>query len=841
MVENPKSMKLNFILLGKLSFLVIVPILFQNCVPTDEDSSEFEKWTSTDPLSINYKTRKQKFDHKNLVFNNSFELGKIKQLDSTTQSTKVDGWELIGESVTWINSECDSVLDNPDEVHSGLHSIHIHREYADETETIGQGILSDYIKVLPGNYLLSLYLNLKNIENPKSRLGTKIHDAVDIRILYYDRNKIQINREHHSVHYQTTIDNSFKGYSFANFNEIDSTGWLHIIGRSHIFPFPDGDLQDDTKFVRIFVGLKGTGDLWADDISFEYTKWNFTTLERLSPYFDSTLSKSDLIVPQPIKVFILESVIYYRPYYEGSFPAILIPSSPDRITLNSAKRFEKGIKQFLIDIAGVDSAAIPNLIKEGDLSTQENASIIFSLGNNNLFKKHADQLPLDEIKDKPQGFFIHTLSDFSNTIFLYGNSSSANYYAIQAALQLFDNRRLLFHNANVIDYPEKNERSLLITNVDEYALEFFRTSNQTRFSSVYLPASSVNTSQVLADGKDQGIFSKWLYYEIDPSIKKGHSNLTIDNSELKRVINKYTGKIDGLAVLFHSPLLAGITLHSALDQYKTSNKHKECGFNSGSLNALINSVSVPVEIMPCYSNNICLYSASCHSEYNISKENNYGGKNISFIWSGFGLQSWRLDEADLFLFKKKSTFPTVFIDFTLYPKDRNMRYYANDTLFPYKLLTSSLFEPFENEIVPEVYEKVDKVVLAYNVSNILDRVRLQTASDFFWNQGSYNADLSLYKALVSEFGTETAQDLLRFNDLYFKIKSELILANIQKSSSKQHIRKASNLLNEIRIIQSKLYGPERANKFVELTNILASLVRELELMKAGLEESFSSN
>jgi len=131
-----------------------------------------------------------------------------------------------------------------------------------------KAFFSDYIKIIPGNYTLSLYLNLKDIKNPKSRLGTKIYDAVDIRVLYYDRNKLQIAGDQYSSYYNQRINSGFKGYSFANFDKIDSTGWLHIIGQSQLFPFPDGDLPDGTKFVRIFVGLKGTGSLWADDISY---------------------------------------------------------------------------------------------------------------------------------------------------------------------------------------------------------------------------------------------------------------------------------------------------------------------------------------------------------------------------------------------------------------------------------------------------------------------------------------------------------------------------------------------------------------------------------------------
>ncbi len=811
-----------------LSLLIIFSLLLQNCKPGKKDSGEYEKWTSTDPLSVNYKTRKQKFDDQNLVYNSSFEIGRVKKLDSLTSSIKVDGWSLIGQSVVWINSDGDSALNDSGLVHSGLHSIHIQRRHADETESTGQGVLSDYIRVIPGNYSLSLYLNLKDIFNPKSRLGTKIFDAVNIRVLYYDKNKIQISQKKYSEYYKSNIDNSFKGLSFANFQEIDSTGWLHILGRSHIFPYQDGDLQDDAKFVRIFVGLKGTGDLWMDDIDFRYTKWNFTTLERVSSYFDTILSKSDLIVPQPVDVDILESVIYYRPYYKESFPVILIPYSPDRITMDAAKEFERRIKEYLISIAGIDSLYIPSLIKEGSLPDDNNASIVFSIGNNILFNKHRSELPLQEISGKKQGFFIHSPDDIKNVVFLYGNSSNANYYAVQAALQLFDNKKLLFHNANVIDYPFRDERSLLITGLNDYSLKFFNTTIQTRFSNIYLPARSEMTKQLMSGNNNQSIFLKWLYYDMDSESE----NYTKDLSILQNLISSYQKNVAGLAFMFHFPFKEEINIEAALNYSSKNCTNKTENSNLNMLNDFVRSISLPVEFMPCYSSNL-----NISSNHFCGSQNNYSGQKISCIWSGYDLQSWKIDEADLLYFKKQCKFPIAFLDYTMYPRDRNMGYFGYDPLYPYKLLTASIFEPYENEIVPEVYDNIDKIIVAYNVSNVFDRIRLQTASDFLWNPKSYNADLSLYKALVSEFGIETAQEILKFNDLYFKIKSELIIAKDPALNTKQHLRKTANLLNQIKIIRDKLAEEDQTNSNTELNNILGSLIRELELIIKSIEET----
>jgi hypothetical protein len=71
------------------------------------------------------------------------------------------------------------------------------------------------------------------------------------------------------------IDNSFKSLSFANYDHIKEFDWGRIIGKSHSFPFSEGDIPDDARYIRIFIGLKGTGTMWIDDVDFHYTRANF--------------------------------------------------------------------------------------------------------------------------------------------------------------------------------------------------------------------------------------------------------------------------------------------------------------------------------------------------------------------------------------------------------------------------------------------------------------------------------------------------------------------------------------------------------------------------------------
>ena len=148
----------------KLILLLSLMSTMFSCTPHADSMQEFERWTSSDPLAIPHRVREQKYRAGNLVLNPSFEAGKIKHLDSLTSSTNIEGWSIIGDHVEWIGSDTDSLHADTLQVHTGIRSIRIHRDYADEIEDFGEGVFSDYIKVIPGNYQLSVWLNLKRAD-----------------------------------------------------------------------------------------------------------------------------------------------------------------------------------------------------------------------------------------------------------------------------------------------------------------------------------------------------------------------------------------------------------------------------------------------------------------------------------------------------------------------------------------------------------------------------------------------------------------------------------------------------------------------------------------------------
>ena len=123
---------------------------------------------------------------------------------------------------------------------------------------------------------------------------------------------------------------------------------------------------------------------------------------------------------------------------------------------------------------------------------------------------------------------------------------------------------------------------------------------------------------------------------------------------------------------------------------------------------------------------------------------------------------------------------------------------------------------------------MEKTVLGFQLNTVFDRIRLQTASDFFWNPTNYDPDLSLYRALVSEFGEQTTQDLVYFNDYYFKLKSELILAEESKNINK-HQRRIITCLAGLKEYRDKIIMRKDDQDNSELASLVNELTEELDI------------
>jgi hypothetical protein len=199
-------------LAGALVLLVSCAVLTATRQTADDVS-----WSSFEPLAIPYDVRLTQFEKGNLVANASFEDGGP-STDKADSAFEPLHWTPIGRGVEWVVLESERQA--PEEVDAGGHAVRIVKKTAGELDATA-GIISDFIPVIPGNYDFWYHIKLKDISSQKSRLGSRLHDALVVKTLFFDAQKKEIDPAVLNQVTATLIDNSDKSFSFSNFWRID--------------------------------------------------------------------------------------------------------------------------------------------------------------------------------------------------------------------------------------------------------------------------------------------------------------------------------------------------------------------------------------------------------------------------------------------------------------------------------------------------------------------------------------------------------------------------------------------------------------------------------------------
>jgi hypothetical protein len=205
--------------------------------------------------------------------------------------------------------------------------------------------------------------------------------------------------------------------------------------------------------------------MWIDSVSYSYAAANFSIAERMGKYTDTSFYMQPVILPTPRKVQKMESVIFYHPGQDAAEqPMILIPDNADTLVRRAAQMIREALLQSIRKAGGKTGAGdVPIINRYEDLVP--GSKLVFSLGNNGLSGKFNGLLPYPEIASRPQGYFLYTTSDLSNLVFLGANTSTGIYYAALTAVQLVDDRKPVFHNVLVIDYPGFENRYITTGNM----------------------------------------------------------------------------------------------------------------------------------------------------------------------------------------------------------------------------------------------------------------------------------------------------------------------------------------------------------------------------------------
>ncbi|HRW62762.1 MAG TPA: hypothetical protein P5132_04705 [Bacteroidales bacterium] len=809
-----------------ISFLFILTVIFTGC--KKEDQSRLQaNWSANDPIVIPYNIRKNETNLGNLAPNPSFETGKVYYEKSNVKSFDINGWKKVGQNIEWVN--INNQLYTPGDVNSGNYAVRIKRDIADETELTGDGIISDYIKVIPGNYSLKMFLKFENICPNQSRLGTKMYDAINIRLLYYDKNKLEISGTQFNAFYQKKIDNSFKAYTLSNYEYIDKMEWGQIYGKSAGFPVFDGDMPDQARYVKIFIGLKGTGTMWIDDIEFRFTHQNFTLLERIKPYFDSSFTVYDQLFPKPKYINEKQPIEIYNP--NAGFPIILIPENADIKLIKQAEI----LRDKIAELTSIKEKEKIQIMSSANGNSSDLAFVV-SLGQSALYKKHAVYLP-DSILSKYNGaYYIYQHENIQNTVFINALCNEGFQNAINTFCQLIDSKNGMYYAVNILDYPDFEQRAYFVESfigtkeqflntielLGSYKLYTYYLEDYGAQCNNFYPFNTFTDIQEYTSNYKLGVI-----YDLNKreGIKTDYILKSLQNNQINSALIKgnYYQSYNG-----NNP--------DHLEYFPVNNMHKplhEEHFELiNELNKKTSNHAANIEFMSPWSNlqqiNMGHGEAEIYYRYltsNIPEE-------INYYWTGDNYCALTIDYARIFRFKEISGKTPVFFDHSLLAKEYRFKSEITTNYYAGKIRTLSLFEPYNLDLYKGFIKDCEnnKILVYTGELSEFRLIQLLTATDFLWNTKDYVPEKSLWVILNRLYGRDNALQLLIFNDAYYGLKEIGKKIELQGTQNKS-IRIANNFEKELNkaydALRNNLNNKELLNEIEQHKNEILNYYNDL--------------
>ncbi|MFW5699336.1 MAG: glycoside hydrolase family 20 zincin-like fold domain-containing protein [Bacteroidota bacterium] len=714
-----------------------------SCIENNRHENLQVKWSSRNAYNIPYRLRLQKFEDGNLVQNNGFESGKYYEFNTKSRPFDILNWKKTSDFVEWVDIQNGAVYDSS-EVHSGTHAVKIIKPLADETEEKGEGIMSEFIRVIPGKYHLSLYVRLENIKSAKARLGTRLYDAVDIRLIYYDKNKLEINPNIYSEFHKSHINTSFKGYSFSNFNEIDSLGWTEVYCESAYPPFPDGYIPDNARFVKVFIGLKGSGILWADDINLSYTADNFSLTEKLAPYFEATYDAYDLLMPGPKSIEKLNTLSLslendsLKSQLALKIPKNQVPASAMNLLMEHLEKYDievvskKSVNQpekykLVIDVPvkPISDNAIDSTFKALKKKGKEAYSILCSRNGGNVVKV---------ISNSPDGYFN----------------------AFSTLIQLIDTTENNFYKANITDWPSYTSRNLLLPVDDSLYTADLGELNQMGYNDIFTQSSAVSGSP--PDNRNEN-----LVYRI--------TDLPVPKQNINEPLKKMrAGNADNLIIYEDIP----------------SQLLLQPGYESLHRNVYSNIVradkNTTLYYKPLWNNLYVIDKIRNITERFIYHNSEYLQQFDYFLWAGNALKTSYVDNLDLIRIKDLLPIPLSFIQ-PLFPNTLN-----DDTLY----ILDGFIPRYKGN--PKGISNIQFIAPEYQ--SVFSELIIRSAADYLWNPESFSPEFALFKALNKTFNRSDAVSLIRYSTLVSQIK-QVVIAKQMTHTMNKWTRQEENLISEL--------------------------------------------
>ncbi|MBS3806089.1 MAG: hypothetical protein KGY60_01170 [Bacteroidales bacterium] len=791
-----------------LCFLVIS--LGAGCTKEDKATINKAAWSSRDPFNIPLKRRLSEKNEGNKALNPSFERGRF--FNDRLNTFELVGWTEVGNATDWTDIRKDEY--HTDEAVAGHHAIRITRGKVDEVVEEGAGVLSDFIKVIPGNYSLSYSVRMKDLAPYKERLGTRLGDAVDVRLYYYNKNKIRIDGSTENPQSGRRFDNEFKALPFYGYWNIDSLGWMHARGISHKFPVSDGDLPENTRYVRLFFGLKGSGTMWVDDVDFSYTRRNFSLLERLQPWSGRPFNPYELVIPQPKKIQPGRDYALFGSTDSQSAPAIVIPDEAPQVIRRAANLLQEKL------LAVKDGSQIGRpvdipILKGIAPQEMQSASVVFSLGKTILNQKHYDSLPYNGLDDHPQAYFVHAPRKDGNVICIDGNRQVGIYYGVSTLIQLFDEGKGSYYHADILDYPDTDRRGVY----SRYSLkgpEGLDFLTRYKFNRIHLriaePGSDTLHRHIRQMGKASikgELFGAGLSVRPHRAYGSPEENLSMSREQeqnlhelvlfaqknhFRRVVLRMdqilagTGK--GNCVLKNRPNASYAHYRNLLD------------IHSQLIREIAQRTNDEVEVgyMPIWHNTQCILRSHGRGELFLKELFRKVPPEVEFLWSGSVAHPLIVDPSELHYIRKSIGKDPVFFSLDIHPYSRQEFLRA----YPGKARMSSLFGHFSLELPGNLFLGEGKGFYAdLDPGSALDRISLRTLAACMWNASACDPDRTLIRVLTSLYGHQTAIKLVRLNEAYYGLY-EMYGKIRSKETKAKYVRSAENFKRQVDTLMSSL-------------------------------------
>jgi|WetSurMetagenome_2_1015567.scaffolds.fasta_scaffold22136_1 hypothetical protein len=763
-------------------------------------------WSSSDPLSIPYEMRMQQLAKGNQAPNPSFERKSL-----PAGGKEPEGWKKVGDRVEWLDRESGAA---DDDVRHGSRAVKIDRKTAGELDE-AEGVMSDFIPVIPGNYDLTYDIRLKNLDGNRRRMGGRLGDAVTVRVFFFDAEKKPLDSSAMNPVSGSLIDTSGKSYSFANYWSVDEFPWATVRARTYNYPFSEGDLPDRTRYVRLFFGLKGSGTLWLDNIVFRYSKWNFSALERLKPYIDRDLSPVERLNPTPKEIQFSREVAYYEPGSPDSKPPVIVlPENPAPAERAAARLLEKSLNTALSRVrpAG-DAPELRAQIVERDLNANalQNARLIFSIGNNSLTRRLSPDLPLASISGRDQGYVITPVDTGPcHVVFLVGETTVGNFYAATTAAQLLEEDRCVYHSAAVTDYPDFLGRSFLLKRWETLAdldrdFEGLELMSRHKLNKAYAGEGRTKAwhqpDALFKAGIDEagrwcrenGVMSLGIMVNPYSHFEMWQAEDALSHQARYTWTHASAESIETLQHVFRLGLEAGadtimlraddfvphegrnrmnFSLYTPEDRERFVNLQNAQAHVINRLKAWIDRdyPGTRFEFCPPWYLNEFIDRSGGKAEVYMKELAALIPQAIAIIWTGPTVRSLSIDMADLRRYRDLIGRWPMLWDNTLYARNLETDVYGGyTTYYPGKVAMCSLFEPLDADFPAAFHELNDGRHMYVNgtAENEVYRIKFATVADYEWNTSAYIPELSLWKALVKAYGPTCAKEVLLFNEAYY--------------------------------------------------------------------------